>query len=125
MRVCIIAKQKKDTYIELFKILYNLLNIDNDSDFAGSLMIDFEIAASSAFEQIFRNFTIKYCFCHSSQNIQRYINTLGFKIIYSKNKDFSKLVRMMKALAFTPKCDVDSVYELFMIRVIEEFPKPL
>ena len=103
MRVCIIAKQKKDTYIELFKILYNLLNIDNDSDFAGSLMIDFEIAASSAFEQIFPNFTIKYCFFHFSQNIQRYINTLGFKIIYSKNKDFSKLVRMMKALAFTPK----------------------
>ena len=123
----LLPNKTKCTYLHFFKKLHELVtSSEHFEQFAdASMMLDFELAASAAFSEVFSDFKIFYCFFHFSQSIHKHVNEIGLKKVYRTNIEFARCVRMLIALAFVPKSDIDEVYELLMQRIAKDHPRLL
>ena len=78
-------------------------------------MIDFEIAALSAFASHDEN-DIEGCYFHLCQSLMQKISELGLKKTYESNSELVLALNMIPALRFVPKSKVEIGFNL----IIEE-----
>ena len=83
-----------------------------------TVMLDFEIAAINAFEEIFIAF-ISCCFFQLSQNTFRKIQLVGIAAKYKDDNEFALKLRMLSSLAFVPEIEVVNCFSLLM----QDFPE--
>ena len=69
-------------------------------------MIDFEIAALSAFTSHYET-DIKGCYFHLCQSFMRKISELGLKKTYESNSELVLALNMIPALSFVPESKVE------------------
>ena len=79
------------------------------------ILIDFEIAALSAFTSHYET-DIKGCYFHLCQSFMRKISELGLKKTYEPNSELVLALNMIPALSFVPESKVEIGFDL----VIEE-----
>ena len=79
------------------------------------ILIDFEIAALSAFTSHYET-DIKGCYFHLCQSFMRKISELGLKKTYESNSELVLALNMIPALSFVPESKVEIGFDL----VIEE-----
>lgn len=83
----------KPTYVCLFKDLRKALEDEfGDIGVAKTVMFDFEVAALSAVEEVFPEWTIRTCYFHFLNNIKRQIKKKGIKDVASGSKAFKKWI---------------------------------
>ena len=76
------------------------------------ILLDFEMAAMSTFNEFFPDANIKGCFFHLSQSVIRKANQLGMKSDIESNIDFSTAVLCLPALSYVPSDCVVEAFEL-------------
>lgn len=89
----LLKNKSKQTYIQLYKKLFEILNIENFGD--STLMGDFELI-SSAFSNLSNK--IKYCNFHLAQNVVKKARSICSKY----NENFDSLKRRLIALSYLP-----------------------
>lgn len=105
----ILGNKRKETYLELFAKIKELQpNLNPDT-----LLCDFEMAAYTAFQDVYPETLVSGCFFHLSQNLWRQIQKVaGLVNLYKNNEGIRLKCKMLLALAFVPVRDVQFVHEL-------------
>lgn len=102
----LLPNKNQSTYTELFTKLKELEPTLNPI----SIMTDLEKAAINAFKLIFPEICIRLCYFHFKQCLYRKLQTEGLKSNYDTDSDFSQKVRMIAALAYVKKEDVEDSF---------------
>ena len=79
------------------------------------LIMDFEVAAMNAWEEVFPNIQVKGCLFHYGQSIWRKIQNLGLSAAYNNHEEFGKWARLIFALPLIPLAMVDDVWHEHII----------
>uniref|UniRef100_A0A914WPA9 MULE transposase domain-containing protein n=1 Tax=Plectus sambesii TaxID=2011161 RepID=A0A914WPA9_9BILA len=120
---CIYAfmpNRQKQTYIKMLQHLKQLC----PNMAPRSIMTDFEQAALGAFQHVWPRAEIKGCFFHLSQNQCKALVREGLQELVAENEDLELQVRMLRAMAFVPIHDLDTVWEE-LVSVLDERLTPL
>jgi hypothetical protein len=78
-------------------------------------MINFEIAAKLAFEQIFPNCIFKGCLFHFSQSLFKKLALIGWKKDYLENIEFQ--IILFKSIVCLALIPINNVYQIFEILI--------
>ena len=77
-----------------------------------TVIVDFELAAVTAFESEFPNARIRGCYFHFNQALWRHIGELGLVRAYKDDRTFKKLVKKVMAIGFLPLAFVQNQFNL-------------
>lgn len=98
--------------MKLHSEIINILNENNYPIVRKEVSLDFELAAITAVRKVHgTNAIVRNCFFHLTQNFYNYIVDMGFKVRYTKDREFSKQVKMYMALAFLPPADIVPAFD--------------
>ena len=109
--VFLIAENKQSTYNKFLTALKSLIGDVTPE----RVLIDFEIAALSAFTSPYET-DLKGCYFHLCQSFMRKKSELGLKKTYESNSELVLALNMIPALSFVPESKVEIGFDL----VIEE-----
>ena len=98
---CLLPNKIKETYIRLLTEVYRLVP-DSSPD---CILTDFEIAAISAFGEVFPTAQIRGCYFHLAQNIIRKVQEVGLKETYDSDDAVRRFIRCLPALSHVPPED--------------------
>jgi len=76
-----------------------------------SIVVDFELAAIRAFQDIFQGATVNGCMFHFGQCVWRKLQSEGLSGRYRDDVDFATRVKCLLGLAFVPVAEVIAAYE--------------
>ena len=113
----LLEDKKQTTYTFLLTLLKHYLPELS----VGTVMVDFELAVMKAFGTVFPEFSVRNCFFHLCQSVQKYIFK-KFKILYYSNKDFARASRLVVFLSFVPKDSIDAAFEALELYIAEKYP---
>ncbi|XP_068229462.1 uncharacterized protein [Palaemon carinicauda] len=92
------------TYVRMFEMLMSLV-----PNLAPHYVhCDFEQAVINTVRKCFPESTIKGCFFHLVQSMQRHIASSGLRRRYNTDPEFATYTKRITALAFVPQADLDS-----------------
>lgn len=103
---CLLENKKQTTYEQLFKIIKNILGLDNIT----TVMVDYEKAIHNALRTVFPNIQVKGCWFHFTQAILRNLGSVGLKSKYKNNLEFRLIIQHLFNLALIPLEEIDKVY---------------
>ena len=83
---------------------------EEEEDAARMVTVDFERASINAVAAMFRDARIAGCYFHIGQSVYRMVQRLGLQGNYEANEDFRLRVKMLSALAFLPKEDIERAF---------------
>lgn len=121
---CLMSCKTKIAYREFFYELCHIsvnLNIDLQPE---RIISDFEKASVLAAREFFPTACFKGCFFHFGKIIWRKIQAEGMASKYGNDEQFSKHMRMLKALAFVPELELEA-YFLEMYTILDENEKKI
>lgn len=75
-----------------------------------NILTDLERAAINAFQHVFPDISVQVCHFHFKQCIYRQLQAIGLKSAYDLDPQFSKLIRMIAALAYAKETDVEQYF---------------
>jgi len=105
---CLLPNKTGETYRKMIAAIKRLLPASNPQ----KVLLDFEMAAMSAFRDEFPEAEISGCFFHLSQSIIRKVNELGLKAEFeAEDGDFNIKVKSLASLAFVPPAEVNARYD--------------
>lgn len=105
---CLLEKKTSSTYTRILKQLQIMIPTASPT----CIILDFESAARSSFQQHFPNASILGCYFHLCQSVQRKVQELGLKNEYETNGDLRMQIRSLPALAMVPPEDVANSFDL-------------
>ena len=103
----LLPDKKEETYFRLLSCF--------DIEFPKQATIDFETTVKNAFNSVFKNVQIQYCYFHLSQSVWRHIQSTGNTNNYRLDLEFSEHVRMLLSIAFLPVSDVSTAFEILQM----------
>jgi len=77
-----------------------------------TILVDFEKAAMNSFAVAYPQASVRGCYFHLCQSVNRKVNEVGLKLEYENNNEVRGYVRCLSALAFVPSNDVQETFEL-------------
>jgi len=93
----LLVNKSTESYEKIFQLLQEVSTLKPKK-----IHIDFEMSMIKALKKTFLNLKIVCCYFHLQKSIYRYLCTLGYKIKYDTDVEFSLQVRTLMALAFVP-----------------------
>ena len=103
----LLPNEEHATYVRMFEMLMSLVSNLNPH----YIHCDFEQAMINAVRECFPEATVKGCFFHLVQSMQRHILSSGLRRRYNTDPEFASYAKMIAALAFVPCKDLDSFIE--------------
>ena len=102
MIYALLPNKNQDTYFKLFEFIFGFIDTCPNS-----IMIDFEKAIHNALIKASKNkfdleIKIQGCYFHLVSNLWKHVQALKLVDKYSDCKEFRKLYKLTKALAFLP-----------------------
>ena len=82
-------------------------------------MIDFELAAKKAYEQVFSGIVVKGCLFHFGQSLFRMFCSLGLKSYYIEKKEVQDWFKAIFCLSLIPIPNVDQEFDLLSIQMTQ------
>lgn len=104
---CLLPNKTKETYIRLLTEVKRLLP-DSGPE---SILTDLEIAAMSAFSEVYPSAQIRGCYFHLAQNVLRKVQEVGLKGMYESDDAVRGFIRCLPALSHVPPEDVIDAFE--------------
>lgn len=92
----------------MLKVCYEY-DIETPSRFV--VHLDYEIASSNAFRNIFPMCEINRCLFHLTQSIYRHVTSSGLSNLYKTNKEFRDSIKMLSSLSFLPDTEIVEAFE--------------
>ena len=95
-------------YTDLFTTILNKVRrIDNNGNDPNGFLVDFELAAINAIQNLLPGSQVFGCFYHLSSNLWKHIQRAGLQEQYIADPQFALHLRM---IAFVPPQDVQNAY---------------
>ena len=113
----LLTNKSQETYIRALEQLKLL--IPNASP--NTILVDFERAPINAFGQVFSTSTLKGCYFHHGQSLNRKVGELGLKTQYENNAEFNLSVKCLQALSFVPEVRVLDIF----LELADTFPQDI
>ena len=104
---CLLPNKTGETYKKMVNALNNLIPSGRPT----KILVEFEKASMTAFQEGFPDAVVTGCYFHLCQSIIRKVNELGFKLAYETDMTFREYIRCLPALAFVPCSDVITTFE--------------
>ena len=116
----------RDSYKKLFDAIRNLLP-ENRRDDPRRFSVDFELAASQAFTEVFPEAVLGYCFFHFTQSLWRKAKESGVAAAYGRpeNVELRNQFHAVMALAFVPTDHVPAAFDELQAVCTEELEEVL
>ena len=88
-------------------------------------MMDFELSALNAVQEVYSGIAVTGCLFHLSQNIWKKIQTHGLAVTYQQDANWALRARQLLALAFCPPGDIPSAFEELTDFLTGQLPEEL
>ena len=118
--VYILTENKLQTSYEMF---LKILKDQPDFKFPKNIVIDFELAAYKAFQNIANESNVYFCLFHFGQCVWRKIQKLGLTKLYTSNLLFRLYMKCYLSLAFVPVESVNDEYAKLIAEGKTLFPE--
>lgn len=105
---CLLRNKTNEAYTRMLTALHNLIPAASPH----KILIDFERAAITAFENAYPLAVVTGCYFHLTQCVLRKVNEIGMKTAYENDDDVRSSVRCLAALAFVPVGDVGEAFDI-------------
>ena len=108
------SRRRTKDYVKVFKALikearkYNLILKPKIT------MTDFELAAFTAFKEVWPDVLCKGCLFHLGQSLLKKLGNLGLKTLYSDNEEFRNWIKRIFALALIPIENIDEQWKIIL-----------
>ena len=112
---CLVQNKAKPTYDIILQQLKTLIPAASPE----RILVDFETAAMSAFQDAYPNAIISGCYFHLCQSVLRKINEVGMKQANENDNVVREAVRCIPALAFVPEADVMDAFDILADHISE------
>ena len=113
---CLLPDKKKESYLCMFSLLKEALEVLGLELSATYFMSDFELAIRDSFLSTFRGIKVKGCAFHYSKAILSKVSKSGFKGDYQSCGEFGNFVRAIFGLAYVPLTRIaEAVRNLFIL----------
>ena len=99
---CLLPGKSRSIYLKALELLILKARQLGYNINPNEILTDFEIAIIQAIQLIFPSTTVKGCYFHFTQAINRKINTMGLQTLYKQDAVMNQFIRKTAALAFIP-----------------------
>ena len=98
-------------YTDFFTtILNSVRRINNNGNDPDGFLVDFELAAINAIQNVLPGSQVSGCFYHLSSSLWKHIQRAGLQEQYVVDPQFALHLRMIAAVAFVPPQDIENAY---------------
>ena len=102
MLYCFLPGKSRSIYLKALEFLILKAGQLGFNINPNEILTDFEIAIIQAIQLVFPSTTVKGCYFHFTQAINRKINTMGLRTLYKQDAVMNQFIRKTAALAFIP-----------------------
>ncbi|XP_069473145.1 uncharacterized protein [Ambystoma mexicanum] len=104
---CLLQNTTKHTYDAIFNFIRETVQPHTPQ----KMLMDFEIQAINSAREVFNKIEIEGCYVHFKQSIWRKMKKAKLQSQYGRDAELQHNVKVLCALAFVPKDDVEKHYE--------------
>jgi hypothetical protein len=101
--------------------MFEQIKLKTNNNRLKHLIVDFEEAPVTAFEQNFKNVSVNYCLFHFGQIFYRNILTSGLSNFYNSNETFKLDIKMLLSLSFVEISEVQKYFDELKRYLIEKY----